>query len=342
MRIGAHVSAAGGLHNAPKAAAELGLECFQFFSRPPQGGKPSKLGEKEADVFKQTMADVGITECYIHTPYVLNFASPIPRVRANTVEIIRGELDRGTMLGVRSAMTHIGSASKVGEEKGIEYTIDGVKKVLKGYKGTTRLLLEMSAGAGAVIGDTFEEMAAILKGVDDERVGICWDTAHVFASGYDIRTETALNKVLKDFDKTIGLDLLELSHCNDSKVDLGEKKDRHEHLGHGFIGKAGFKAIVNHKAFKNVNLILETPHDELLTDDIKILKKLRDAAMKPKKASTKKPVMKQPPKKTPTKRTCSRGHVFTGPTPCPKCWPGGAARKREALQLRRKEAKRKK
>jgi deoxyribonuclease-4 len=288
MLIGAHVSAAGGLHNAPLAAAELGLECFQFFSRPPQGGPPSKLTAAEADLFKKTCADAGIEHCYIHTPYVLNFASPVPYVRKNTVEIVRGELDRGSLLGVTSAMTHIGSASKVGEEKGVEMTIEGVKQVLKGYKGTTRLLLEMSAGAGAVIGDTFEEMAAILKGVGDERVGICWDTAHVFASGYDIRTEETLNKVLKDFDRVIGLDLLELSHCNDSKVGLGEKKDRHEHLGHGHIGKGGFKAIVGHKAFAKVNLILETPHDELLAEDIAVLKKLRGGTAKSAKNKGKK------------------------------------------------------
>lgn len=279
MRIGAHVSAAGGLHNAPRNAAELGLECFQFFSRPPQGGKASRIGKEEVSLFRNACEAAGLERCYIHTPYVLNLASEKASVRASSVEIIRGELERGSLLGVDKAMTHIGSATAVGEEKGMAYVIEGVRKIMKGYKGSTRLLLEISAGAGNIIGDTFEELKQILDGADDDRIGICFDTAHAFASGYDLRDARAVKATMKAFDDVIGLDLLELSHCNDSKVGLGEKKDRHEHIGDGRIGMDGFKAIVSSGAFADIDLILETQPDKQ-DRDIAILKRLRNAAKK--------------------------------------------------------------
>ena len=121
-------------------------------------------------------------------------------------------------------MFHPGSANGVGEENGVRLVVEGMKKMLKGYKGATRLLVEISAGAGMVIGDSFEEVREILDGVDDERVGVCFDTAHAFASGYDLRDDAAVAKTMKAFDAAVGLDRLELSHCNDSKVGIGERK----------------------------------------------------------------------------------------------------------------------
>lgn len=274
MLFGAHVSAAGGLFNAPKNAAALGLECFQFFSRPPQGGKVGPIAKDAAQAFLDECATHGLERWYIHAPYVINLASKEERIRASSVEILRGELERGTLLKTQAMMFHPGSAAGVGEEEGLALVVDGMKKILKGYAGTTRLLIEVSAGAGMVMGDTFEEVSAMLDGVDDERVGVCFDTAHAFASGYDLRDAGTVAATMKAFDKTIGLKRLELSHCNDSKVGLGERKDRHEHLGLGYIGKDGFAAIVASKAFANVNLILETPPEEV-HKDVAILKKLR-------------------------------------------------------------------
>jgi deoxyribonuclease-4 len=274
MKIGAHVSASGGLWNAPKNAAELGLECFQFFSRPPQGGRVGPIKPEDAKKFRAAMDEHGFAECYIHAPYVINLASKEERIRASTVEIVRGELDRGTVLGADAMMFHPGSASGVGEERGLALVVQGIKKILRGYEGTTRLLIEISAGAGMVIGDRFEEVRAMLDGVDDERVGVCFDTAHAFASGYDLRDEAGVARVMKEFDRIVGLDKLELSHCNDSKVGLGERRDRHEHIGKGKIGLGGFRSIVGSKAFADVNLILETPPEHVI-EDIAVLKKLR-------------------------------------------------------------------
>lgn len=274
MKLGAHVSAAGGLWNAPANAAALGVECFQFFSRPPQGGRIGAIGKDDAKKFRDACETYGFEKCYIHAPYVINFASKEERIRSSSVEIVRGELDRGTILGAAAVMFHPGSANGVGEENGVKLVVEEMKKILKGYGGTTRLLVEISAGAGMVMGDSFEEVRAILDGVDDERVGVCFDTAHAFASGYDLRDAAAVARTMQDFDRVIGLDRLELSHCNDSKVGIGERKDRHEHLGKGMIGIDGFAAIVASKAFADVNLILETP-PEGVDADLAALKRLR-------------------------------------------------------------------
>ena len=275
MKFGAHISASGGVSNAPLNAAVLGLETFQFFSRPPQGSRVGPLHKDEITKFRDLCEKHGFEKCYIHAPYIINLASKEERIRNSSVEILRGELERGSQLGVTAMMFHPGSASGVGEEAGLKLVIDGIKKILKGYKGTTRFLIEISAGAGMVMGDTFEEVGAMLKGAEHEMLGVCFDTAHAFASGYDLRDADSVTKTMKAFDKHIGLDRLELSHCNDSKVDIGARKDRHEHLGKGFIGLDGFKAIVGSKGFKNVNLILETEPD-LVADDLVILKKFRD------------------------------------------------------------------
>lgn len=277
MQFGAHVSASGGVSNAPLNAAKLGLETFQFFSRPPQGSRVGPIPKDEITKFRDLCEKHEFEKCYIHAPYVINLASKEERIRNGSVEILRGELERGSLLGVTAMMFHPGSASGVGEEMGLKLVIEGIKKILKGYKGTTRLLIEISAGAGMVMGDTFEEVAAMLAGADHEMLGVCFDTAHAFASGYDLRDEAAVTKTMKAFDKAIGLKRLELSHCNDSKVDIGEHKDRHEHLGKGFIGLGGFKAIVGSKGFKGVNLILETEPDHV-ADDLAILKKIRGKA----------------------------------------------------------------
>lgn len=277
MLLGAHVSASGGLFNAPINAAAMGVECFQFFSRSPQGGPAAPITPEVAEQFHAECAKGGFKKYYIHGPYVINLASEKEWTRTNTVKVLRGELERGSLLGVSGMMFHPGSAGGVGEEAGLKFVIEGLKKIMDGYKGSTRLLIEISAGAGMVMGDTFEEVRAMLDGVDDERVGVCFDTAHAFASGYDLRTAADVDATMKKFDKIIGLKHLDLSHCNDSKVDIGERKDRHEHLGKGFIGRAGFDAIVASKGFKNVNLILETPHDgDGVLHDLALLKSMRD------------------------------------------------------------------
>jgi len=277
MKIGAHVSAAGGVQNAPKNAADLGLECFQFFSRPPQGGPAPELTDDIVQEFKESCDRYGLPDRYIHTPYVLNLAHKDKVIRHRTAGIIRTDLDRATTLDCRAIMTHLGSASGIGDEKmGLKLAVEGIKEILEGYDGSARLLMEISAGAGMAIGDTFDEMAAILDGVDGDRVGICFDTAHAFASGYDLRTVEAVADTMKKFDSIIGLERLALSHANDSVVEIGSRKDRHAHIGEGLIGIEGFRAIMSYPRFREIDFILETPPGDGHINDIATLKTMRD------------------------------------------------------------------
>ncbi len=276
MKFGAHVSIAGGVQNAPLNAAKIGCEVFQMFSRSPQGGPAPKLTTEIVNAFRDACRANRLTEWVIHSPYYINFASGEERIRESTVRIIREELVRGSILGAAYVMFHPGSARDVGEHAAMKHCIDGIARVLDGYDGSTKLLIEMSAGAGMVIGDTFEELAELLDGVDDPELGICFDTAHAFASGYDLRDAAAVKKTFNDFDRIVGLKRLKMSHCNDSKVELGAKRDRHEHLGKGFIGLDGFKAIVASKKLAHVNLFCETEPDGV-AEDLKKLKKMRQS-----------------------------------------------------------------
>lgn len=276
MYIGAHVSTAGGVTNAPLNAAKLGCEVFQFFSRSPQGGPAASLDDEKIEQFLQSCKEHNLKQWVIHAPYYINFASEEGRTRGNSIRIIREELERGSLLKADYVMFHPGSAKGVGLEQAIIHVADGLKKVLEKYEGTTKLLIEISAGAGEVIGDTFEEVAEILDKVDYPELGVCFDTAHAFASGYDLRDMEHVTKVFENFDQTIGLKRLKMSHCNDSKVDLGDRKDRHEHIGKGFIGRAGFEALLHHPRLQHLNWYLETDPDGVL-EDIKILKEIRDS-----------------------------------------------------------------
>jgi len=217
-------------------------------------------------------------EAYIHTPYLINLASTNNRIRYSSITMIKQELERGSRLGVKYAMTHLGSYKDVDEVlEGPLMVLDALKKILDDNY-STELLLEISAGAGSIVGDTFEELAYFIKELKGYKVGICLDTAHMFASGYDLRTKETVTKVFDDFDKTIGLKHLKLFHLNDSKVDINEKKDRHENIGEGFIGIKGFEAMLSDKRLKDINFILETPGDR--AEDFKVIKKIRKDLVK--------------------------------------------------------------
>ena len=275
--IGAHVSGAGDLALAPLRAHQAGCECFQFFSRPPQGGPAKKITAKIANEFKINCRRYDL-ESYIHAPYYINLASAKNNIYYGSIGVLKDELKRGNELGVKYLMTHLGSAKDLGEKAGIQKVIAGINEILKDYQGETQFLIEMSAGSGMIIGDTFEEVAYIINklyAISHKPIGICFDTAHAFASGYDLRDEKSVKNTFKKFDKILGLKKLKLIHANDSGAELGSHKDRHAHIGEGQIGLEGFKAIVAFAKKRKINLILETPHDKRLTEDLKILKKLR-------------------------------------------------------------------
>ncbi|MFA6908742.1 MAG: deoxyribonuclease IV [Patescibacteria group bacterium] len=284
MRFGLHVSIAGSIANAPTRAHDAGAECFQIFSRSPQGGPAPKITDELIVEFQKKQQEYGLTHAAIHTPYYINLASAKPALRASSVRIIREELERASMLGVQHVMTHLGSAHDQDEKIALNHVAEGIGHILKGYTGSAILLLENAAGAGKVVGDTFEELNILLESADTTKshtkAGICFDTCHAFASGHDLRTPESVLNTLAEFDKKVGLDRLLLIHANDSMGDLGDHKDRHEHIGYGKIGREGFNALVSHPKLHNVNMILETRHDGKEIEDLALLKSLRDHGSK--------------------------------------------------------------
>ncbi|MDQ7815361.1 MAG: deoxyribonuclease IV [Patescibacteria group bacterium] len=275
MKFGAHVSIAGGVQNAPLNAEKIGCETFQMFTRSPQGGPAPKLTNETLEEFGVNCAENGLVDWVVHAPYYINFASVEKRIRDSSARIIREDLERASLLKARYLMFHPGSAKGTDFKTGMRWCVEGIKTLLDGYAGSTELLIEISAGAGEIIGDTFEEIAELLQGVGHTGLGACFDTAHAFASGYDLRDKKAVRHTFDQFDEIIGLNRLKAVHCNDSKIELGAHKDRHEHLGKGFIGIGGFKAIIKEKRLGNTNLYLET-EPEGVEHDLEILKGLRD------------------------------------------------------------------
>lgn len=295
LKIGCHVSSAGGIWNAPKNAADLGCEIFQIFTRPPMGGKALPIDDLTIERFKIEMQKYGFSTFVVHTPYFINFGSSSSRIFYGSISVVREELGRASLLGAKYVMTHLGSFKDLGKKDGMKQVKEGLKKVLDGYSGSSKFLIEIAAGAGEIIGDIFEELAEIMEPIKKHKGfgGICFDTQHAWASGYDI-TKTDW---IKEFSKIIGLKWLKMSHINDSKEALGSHKDRHEHIGDGKIGKQGFQAFLsylnnlstrrsggallsskgetNKVAYGCFPLILETKADKIKAD-IKILKAIRD------------------------------------------------------------------
>lgn len=272
MNVGCHVSIAGGIQNAPERAHDLGCEAMQIFTRSPQGGKAPILTNEICEEFKIQNSKFKIKEVFIHTPYYINFASANNRIRYGSVSVVRDELERASLLGAKYVMTHLGSAGELSENEATEKSAEMLKKTLDGYIGSAKLLIENSAGAGKIIGATFSQIAEIIKKTNHPAlVGICMDTQHSFASGYDWRD---FENTLKKIDSEIGLDKIKLIHVNDSMTEFNSKKDRHEHIGQGKIGLEAFEKIVKFAQEKNIDMILETEHDKV-EEDIELLKKLR-------------------------------------------------------------------
>ena len=274
MLFGAHVSMAGGIEKAPERAAAIGCEVFQIFSRPPQGGNAAQITEELAEKLQANLKKHNQKEFYIHTPYIINLASTDDRIRGNSIRLIREDLERGSALGAKYVMTHLGSAKELDRKVANEMTVENLKKIFnEDYQA--QLLIEISAGAGNIIGSTFEDLAYFTDKLENYNVGICLDTAHMFASGYDLRDKEAIKATFDKFEKIVGFKHLKLFHLNDSKVDFGSRKDRHEHIGDGKIGREGFGALIAENRLRDINMICETESDKV-REDVDALKKIRD------------------------------------------------------------------
>ena len=278
MKLGVHVSISGSIDMAVDRAVERNCTTFQIFTRNPRGWKLKQLSNDEAKTFVDKVDASGIDPAVAHMPYLPNLASPKKNIYAMSLKTLIAELDRCGRLEIPYLVTHLGSHLGRGMEVGFERIINACNVSLSKVKNNVMLLLENTAGTKNSTGTHFEEIAAILDRVKvPERVGVCLDTSHAFAAGYELRTESSLEETLQRFENAIGINRLRVIHLNDSKGGLGSQIDRHEHIGMGYIGEKGFRVVLRHRLFRELPLILETPIDER-RDDFGNIRKVRELA----------------------------------------------------------------
>jgi deoxyribonuclease IV len=266
VRVGVHVSIAGSLDLAVDRAKDAGCDVFQMFSRNPRGWAYLPLSDEIADRFRKKVKTTGILPVD-HMPYLPNLASPKPEVYEKSVTALVAELDRCGRLGIPYLVTHLGHHLGDGMAGGRSRVIKGINSALSSSGADAMLLLENTAGEKNSVGSSFEHIHAIMEGLDEtKRVGVCLDTCHAFAAGYELRTPEGIEETLGQLEELIGLRNLKVIHLNDTKGEKGSALDRHEHIGMGFIGEDGFRHILHHKVFSSLPLVCETPVDERRDD----------------------------------------------------------------------------
>jgi deoxyribonuclease-4 len=261
MRLGVHVSIAGGLPVALERARALGCTAMQIFSRSPRGGPAPVFAPGALEAFDRSRRAAGIRPLAVHAPYIINLASLERAVWDFSVRLYCEEYVRAARMGAEYLVTHVGSPKAGSPEAGVRRVTEALNRVLEA-PGRTLILLENSAGSGTALGAQFEQLAAMRHGVEDQaRVGFCLDTAHLFAAGLPIHTAEGLQEVMAASDAVLGRPQVRLVHLNDSKSAFASGVDRHWHIGQGHIGLEAFRRIVNHQALRELPFILETPKD---------------------------------------------------------------------------------
>lgn len=279
--VGVHTSIAGGLANAVSHAVERRCDTFQIFARNPRGWLERPLALEEINEFRTARERAGLWPLAIHSVYLINLAAQDPVVQARSRRAFRQEVERGIALGADYLVVHPGNPKTVPADVGIATAVESVREATRGLKlngaatsasragkenGLT-ILIENTAGQGSSIGCNFEQVADMLAALDDLPVGVCLDTAHTFASGYDISTESGLKATCRAINRSFGFDRIKLIHCNDSKAALGSRVDRHQHIGLGHIGAEAFRRLTHTLKFRRIPFILETPVDKEHNDE---------------------------------------------------------------------------
>ena len=258
MKIGAHVSTAGGLHTAFGRAAEMGAETIQIFASSPRAWKFRELKPDALGKFQEASDETGIGPVFIHGSYLVNIAGA-PDLVAKSVECLVRNMEVAAEIGAAGVVFHAGSHKGRGFDAVIGPAAAALTEVLEASPPGPLLLVENSAGMGAHLGASFEELGQMISAVGSDRFKVCLDTEHCFAAGYDIADSDGIASAMDEFDKQIGLDRLVVVHANDAKVELGSGVDRHDNIGDGHIGLEGFEVIMGHDAFSDVPFILEVP-----------------------------------------------------------------------------------
>lgn len=275
MNIGCHISIAKGIDKAPEIADGFGCEAMQIFTHSPSGGPIANISAETAKNFKAELKNHNIKAVYVHAPYYINLASKNNKIYHGSISAIRKNLERASLLGAKYLMMHLGSSGDMEEKEMLGKIKDGFAVIFEGYKGSAKLLIENSAGAGKTIGSDFKQIGEILKIAKKHSAlaGICLDTQHSFASGYN--WSGGFDDCVKEIDKHIGIKNIKLFHINDSATEFNSHKDRHANIGKGKIGMKGFEKLVAFAQKNNIDMICETPYPGVV-NDIKILKEMRN------------------------------------------------------------------
>jgi deoxyribonuclease-4 len=262
MRIGFHVSISGGFSLAVKRAFELGCTCMQIFSRNPRGWAVKPLDKDDISEFKKLREQWGIGPVFVHTNYLINLASNRPDLYERSIEHFVIDLERTEALGAEYLVTHLGSASSKNEEWMIDRVSDALNMAMKLHTPNAMILLENTAGEAGDVGYTLEQVQDVISLLNKpSHIGMCYDTCHGFAAGYDIRTPKGVDALAEKIASTVGLKRLMGMHLNDCLRDFNSRVDRHWHIGEGKIGLDGFKVLLNHPTFIDVPKIMETPKE---------------------------------------------------------------------------------
>ena len=264
LLLGAHMSIAGGVDLAALRGQEVGCQTIQLFTKSSNQWRARPLPPDEIERYRANLRATGIAPVVAHDSYLINLASTDPELHRKSMAAFLEELDRAEALGIPYLVTHPGAHMGAGEESGIRQVANSIRKLLKRTKGyRVQVVIETTAGQGTSLGHRFEQIATLLDQIGlPERTGVCLDTCHVFAAGYDIRTSNGCADVLGTFDAVVGISHIRVIHLNDSKKELGCRVDRHEHIGKGAIGLEAFRCLLTDPRLRGVPMILETPKDD--------------------------------------------------------------------------------
>jgi len=260
-RLGAHLSIAGGLPRAVDRAEASGCQALQIFTKSAGQWRARTLPPEEIGRFRARVAESGIRPVVAHNSYLINVAAAAPALREQSIAALGEEIDRAEALGLDGLVMHPGSYTTGTEDRGLTLIADALSALLRARpRGRTMILLEQTAGQGTNLGHRFEHLAAILDRMKrSRRVGVCLDTCHLLAAGYDICSEDGYRRTFEEFDRLVGLDRVKAFHLNDSKKPCGSRVDRHEHIGKGCLGLEPFRMLLNDPRFADLPMLLETP-----------------------------------------------------------------------------------
>jgi deoxyribonuclease-4 len=277
LHLGAHMSIAGGFEQAAERARQVGATALQVFVKSTNQWRARALAAGEGERFLDACRRAGIERVVAHDSYLINMCSGNPVLWKRSVDAMAEEMERCDTLGIPALVAHPGAHGGDGEEAGLERLVRALDLLAERLPhARVRILLETTAGQGTALGHRFEHLRHVLERVRrPERVGVCLDTCHVFAAGYDLRTAAAYAQTLAEFDRVVGLARLGAVHLNDSKKDLGSRVDRHEHIGKGCLGLEAFRCLVNDPRLRGLPMVLETPKGDDLREDVENLERLR-------------------------------------------------------------------